>query len=167
MSRAKAEQAVDYTVGDSAWEAAELQGRGFGRPPKYETAEQLWETIMGYFKWVKSNPLKVAEVKSFKDDSWDHMKPVQRPMTIVGMCTFLGIDDSTWRGWRDPKGRGYRADFSAIIERAERIIRDQKLEGALAGLYNPTIVSRVLGLSEQVDVKGTVNINIGAGDDEL
>lgn len=166
MAKAK-KQEVDYTLGDSTWEAAEIQGRGLGRPPKIKTPEELWDLVMGYFKWVKANPIKVAEVKSFKDDSWDHDRPVARPMTIVGLCVFMGIDDSTWRGWRDPDNPKYRPDLGTIIKRAEEIIRDQKLEGALAGIYNPTITSRVLGLSEQVDVKGSVTVKMGVEDSGL
>jgi hypothetical protein len=158
---------TDYKSGDSAWEAAEKQGRGLGRPPSYQTADQLLADVRGYFEWVKANPLKVAEVKSFKDDSWDHNKPVRRPMTIGGLTTFLGISEETWRRWRDPEDANHRADFIGIIKRAEEIIRYDKVEGALAGMYNPTITSRLLGLSEKVEHSGSVNVTMDKDDSGL
>lgn len=160
-------QEVDYTVGDSAWEAADIQGRGLGRPPKFKTATELLECVNGYFAWVKANPLKVAEVKSFKDDSWNHKKPVRRPMTIGSLHTFLGISGETWRRWKTPGDANHRADFIAIIAMAEEVIRNDKLEGALAGLYNPTITTRILGLSEKVEHSGGVTVKMDSDDSGL
>lgn len=163
----KKKQEVDYKVGDSAWEAAKIQGRGLGRPPKFETADELLELVNGYFEWVKANPLKVTEVKSFRADSWDHNKPIRRPMTIGALHTFLGISGETWRRWKTPDDANHRPDFIAIIHNAEEIIRNDKVEGALAGLYNPTITSRILGLSEKVEHSGGVTVKMDKDDSDL
>jgi hypothetical protein len=158
---------VDYKKGDSAWEAAKVQGRGLGRPPKFETADELLECVNGYFEWVKANPLKAAEVKSFKDESWNHDKPIRRPMTIGALHTFLGISGETWRRWKTPDDANCRPDFIDIIHHAEEIIRNDKVEGALVGFYNPTITSRLLGLSEKIEHSGGVTVKMDRDDSGL
>lgn len=161
-----------YDGCEHPWQAADRAGRGImsaavGRPPKYETPEALAAVVADYFNWNETNPIRVAEVKSFKDDSWDHLRAQRRPKTIVALCVFIGIDEATWRGWRNPENPKYRPEFSTIIARAEDLIRQDKIEGAASGQYNATIISRLLGLTEKVETTGTLTVKMERDDSDL
>lgn len=81
--------------------------------------------------------------------------PKMRAMTISGLCIHLGISRQGWHEYRQ------KEDFSAICERVEDIIRDQKFSGAAADLLNPSIIARDLGLRDGVDNhhSGSLDVN--------
>jgi hypothetical protein len=123
-------------LGNQFWKARATHGA----PRKYSDPELLWEDCKRYFEWVDENPFFV----------WTNTKggliqiPRIRPMTIVGLCLFLGIDETTWRGWRKD-----RKDLIPIITRAEAIIYEQKFAGAASEQFNASIIARDLGLAEK------------------
>lgn len=161
---------VDYTAGNSLWEAAIVQGRcgNPSKPPrKYASADDLWDDVVGYFRWAESHPMGIAETKTFRDDSWVQIRPVPRPFTLHSLCTFLGITTVIWRRWANPHDPLHRPDLVSAIARAEEIIRSQKLEGALIGLYDAKLTSRLLGLSDHIDVSNNVTIKIDKSDADL
>ncbi len=71
-----------------------------------------------------------------------------RPFTIWGLCTFLGISHDVWVDYR--KGR---PDLSEVIKTVDGIIRQQKFDGASAGLLNANIIARDLGLSDKTELQ--------------
>lgn len=127
-------------IGNRFWEARSSHGRN----PKFATADDLWQACCEYFEWVEENPLQEAKPFSFQGESWIESVPKMRAMTLNGLCLFLDINDQTWRDYRG------RDDFIGVCGRAEQIIRDQKFTGASAGLLNPMIIARDLGLKETV-----------------
>jgi len=133
--------------GNQFWKARAKHGRD----RIFASAELLWEACCEYFEWVEANPLLEDTVSFFQGVPTHDYVSKMRAMTIGGLCTFLDIDETTWRAWRDQK------DFSTVITRAERIIRDQKFAGASAGLLNANIIARDLGLSDksELDHKST------------
>ena len=74
--------------------------------------------------------------------------PKMRAMTIGGLCIFLDIDRTTWIEYASREG------FSQVTTRVEAVIRDQKFTGASAGLLNPNIIARDLGLADKSEVTG-------------
>lgn len=64
-------------------------------------------------------------------------------MTLSGLCTFLDITEETWRSYRE------KPDFLGVTTRAESTIYQFKFEGTAAGLLNPNIIARDLGLIEK------------------
>ncbi len=121
-----------------------------GRPPKFESPEQLWEACCEYFKWVEENPLYASQVITYKGRGSLVKVPKQRAMTISGLSLFLGMKEDTWRDYRDNKDQ----NFSSVCKAAEQVIRDQKFSGAAADLFNAHVISRDLGLKEQSEVSG-------------
>lgn len=125
--------------GNQFWKARSKHGRD----KIFASADLLWESCCEYFEWVEENPLIEAKPFSFQGTSWLEHIPKMRAMTIGGLCTFLDIDETTWREWKK------KDDFSPVVTRVERIIRDQKFSGAAAELLNPNIIARDLGLSDK------------------
>ena len=126
------------------------QRSSHGRKPIFSSADALWDACVEYFEWVEANPLYEDGLVTFQGSAKHEPLAKMRAMTITGLCIFLDISRSTWDAWRDVE------DFSAIVTRVEDVIRTQKFEGASAGLLNPSIIARDLGLVEKQDqtVKG-------------
>ena len=82
-----------------------------------------------------------------------------RAMTLDGITLFLDVDRSTWNAWREQE------DFSEVIARADRVIREQKFSGAAADLLNPNIIARDLGLVDKASTEHTVKVT-DSGSDE-
>lgn len=114
-----------------------------GRDKLFASPELLWEACCEYFEWVAANPLWEAKAFAFQGVVTVEHLPKMRAMTIDGLTLFLDIDVKTWRAWREDN------DFSPIVARADRVIREQKFAGAAADLLNPNIIARDLGLVDR------------------
>ena len=129
------------------WEARSSHGR----KPAFHSADDLWNACEEYFEWVDANPLKEAKPFAFQGNITIAQVDKMRAMTIDGLCDYIDIDDRTWRNWRKD-----REDLIPVITRVERIIRQQKFEGAAANLLNANIIARDLGLADKSENKTTV-----------
>jgi hypothetical protein len=114
----------------------------------FDDPAKLEDACLEYFEVTTNSPLFEDKV-AFYEGCASH-EPVEkmRPFTIGGLCLFLGIVEMTWREWRK------REDLSAIIAWAEGVIREQKFAGAAAGLLNPSIIARDLGLADKQEHTG-------------
>jgi len=113
-----------------------------GRDKLFASADALWESCCEYFDEVEQNPLFEDTVSFYQGMPTNAPITKMRAMTLGGLCVFLGIDRKTWADWRT------KEDFSLIVTRVDEIIRDQKFTGAAAGLLNPNIIARDLGLRD-------------------
>jgi len=126
--------------GNKFWEARS----SYGRTKAFEAPETLWESCIEYFNWVHENPLEKSIVYQGQVNE-SQVETIMRAMTIDGLCTFLDIDVKTWSNYR--QADGYEEYFQ-VVSKVESIIRTQKFEGAAAGLLNPNIIARDLGLRD-------------------
>lgn len=117
-----------------------------GRPPAFETPDDLIEAIAGYFEWAEANPLQESKAFSGRNGIQKTDLPKMRAITIAGCCIHIGISQKSWSVYREKDG------FSQVITRAEEIIRQYKFEGAAAELLNPNIIARDLGLKDQQEI---------------
>jgi len=147
-----------FQPGNKFW----LARASSGRNPLFNDPEYLWEMCCEYFTWVNDNPLYEAKAFSFQGESWVESIPKMRAMTLNALCMFLHINLQTWKNYKE------KPDFIVCCELAEQTIRDQKFTGAGAGLLNPMIIARDLGLREitATELSGAVDIN-KLSDDEL
>lgn len=139
-----------------------------GRDKIFSKPEILWEEACKYFEWCDENPLgKVEQArggkekkalsvtdKGVKSENTGLIElPLMRAYTWEGLELFLGIDSLRWYKTSDA-----HKDFLQIITKIGKIIYDQKFTGAAAGLLNPNIIARDLGLTDkkQVEIKDVV-----------
>lgn len=132
-----------FAGGNRFWEARSSHGRN----PLFTNPDDLWDACCQYFDWNAGNPLYEDNLVTFQGSASHEPLAKMRAMTIGGLCMFLDIDETTWRGWRSD-----RADLIPIISRAEAVIYRQKFEGASASLLNPNIIARDLGLADKQDL---------------
>ena len=128
--------------------------RGHG---KYiETPEKMWEYFEAYRAGVKSNP-RLKTVFPGKD-AIPQYEPLERPLTLEGFenwCADAGIIDGLEHYFANTKGN--YSDYLSICSRIKRVIRQDQIEGGMAGVYNPSITQRLNSLVEKSENKHEVS----------
>jgi len=117
----------------------------------YPTPESLINKCAGYFEWLDNNPLQEARLVSFEGNSRIVNVPKMRSPTLAGLCLHLEISRDNWGKWRRGENR---SDLQPVVEIVEQIMYEAKFTGAAAGLLNPLIISRDLGLADRSEVTG-------------
>lgn len=127
--------------GNQYWRLSSVHGRSTEYTP-----EELLEKSNEYFQWCEDNPLQKEEIVKYRDHHSKDSVNLMRAFTIEGLCNFLDITVETFRQY------GKREEFIAVTTRIRQVIKNQKFEGAAAGLLQPMIIARDLGLKDQTDV---------------
>jgi len=133
--------------GNNYWEFRNKHGRNF----KY-TPESLWEEAVKYFDWMKERHWnKMEAIKSGDKAGTTMAVPTQTPFSIESFCLFADITTETFRNYYSNDDE-YK-DFFGVTMRIKGIIESQQFEGATVGAYNPNIIARKLGLTDNHDIK--------------
>lgn len=119
-----------------------------GRPRTFATPAELWEACKRYFRFVIENPMQ--DEKIFCSQGEVTRAPVYKPRTMTrrSMLVFINVAPNTWGGWRG-SGPNSRPDLHEVIRAVENAIEEWVLSHASAGMMDPTIASRLLGLAER------------------
>ena len=145
-----------------------------GRPRRYKPKELL-EKFDEYLTWVKANPLEIETefraqkhrqkgVESTEREATIRKQRYFRPVSIRGFLVHIGF---TRQGWDDlDKGR-YAAEYSAVKSFIKGYCEQNQLDGAMLGIYNGNIVSRLLGLKEEVEHSGKMEVTAQSREDLL
>ena len=138
--------------GNQFWKARSEHGRGkiFGTP------EIMFDAAVEYFEWVADNPLEKAIV--YQGAVSSESEKLMRAMTIKGLCIFWDVNSAYLTEFVSnlDLSRDQDKDFSRVINTIKEIIETQKFEGASAGLLNPNIIARDLGLTDKKELSGSV-----------
>lgn len=137
------------TLGNRFWEFRAKHGRD----QLFADSDLLWAEAVRYFEWYEKNKLIAIEFNG--KDAIECEVPKMRAMSMIGFCTFLGVNHGYFSDFKKrlkPKKKEDQA-FLEVIERIEGIIYCQKFEGAAAGLLNGNIIARELGLVEKQEQK--------------
>ena len=123
----------------------------------YQSHEELIEMILGYFKYIEGNPLEEDSVFAYQGETFHDARAKMRAPTTAGLCAWLCISRETWTQWR---GGSRRPEFKPVVEWVDQMMYDIKYTGASAGLLNPMIVARDLGLAEKQDINAATKVVI-------
>lgn len=127
-----------------------------GRPPLFETAEQLWGKALEYFDWCDDNPIKTnigSKMRRGREDYAEQKQgTISRPYTLDGLCLYCNIL-MPWATFKQHcKDRVNDADgFRIVINACEQVIRDQQLTGAMVGEFSERLTARLNGISERIE----------------
>ena len=121
-----------------------------------ETPEKMWQLFQDYKKQVKGNPFLVHDFVGGQGQ--EVMRKKEKPLSIEGFTCYLWDNDIM----TDPKDyfsnkEGRYADFVPICTRIRESVRQDQIEGGMAGVYNPSITQRLNGLVEKTDNVHNVN----------
>ena len=137
--------------GNQFWKARAKHGRD----KIFKTPELMLEAAFDYFNWAEENPLTKAIVYQGVVTG---QETLLRAMTIKGLCIYWGVNTfyfNDFIGNLDLEKKQDK-DFSQVINTIKEIIETQKFEGASAGLLNPNIIARDLGLADKKELSGSV-----------
>lgn len=149
-----------------------------GRPKNIQSPEVLWNYFLEYKKEIKDNPIQMVEQKrgnsvlpkdisAIEPDVLNKMLnpivylPIQRPLTMEGFENWLEDNEiiNNLSNYLANSNNAY-SEFSTICSRIRRVIRQDQIEGGMAGIYNPSITQRLNNLSEKVETKIEGGLNI-------
>lgn len=129
-----------------------MQTNKVGRPFKF-TANELRRLFEEYKEFVKTQFFRktIYDQKISSAVTYD----IQRPPTIIQFCQFVNIDRQTYYNLLNKDSEDIDNDLFDIITRVNDFIQDNQISGAILNEYNPTIVARLNGLNETVDINNT------------
>jgi hypothetical protein len=150
---------MPFKTGTQIWKQREFTGRF----RSFENAEELLKGCYQYFEWSEKNPLKEQKLTT---TGAKKVVNKMRVLSVEGLCVFIGISRQTWLNYGAKDH-----DFFAVCEYVNSVMHDQKLAGACAGLLNPAIIARSLGLADKKEVAVSDKTmtpweSIECGDDE-
>lgn len=123
-----------------------------GRPKNIESPEIMWQHFESYKETIKGKPILVQDFVGKDGEEVDRKK--ERPLTMEGFQNYLDdqqvITDVT--DYFENKDGRY-SDFIRVCSRIRRTIRQDQIEGGMAGIYNPSITQRLNNLAETTNGK--------------
>lgn len=128
--------------------------RKIGKPPSFDSPDEMWERAIEYFEWCKENSLNEQKLFNYQGELTAGVVPHMRAMTQAGLCAFMNISVSTWHNYKD------KPAYLEVTRAIEEIMTEQKFTGAAAGMLNPNIIARDLGLTEKTEETKKVTHNI-------
>lgn len=114
----------------------------------------MWELFEDYKKKAKESPFLEHDFVGKDGDSVFRKK--ERCLTLEGFENYcFEVDAINDLGDYFSNKDSRYDNYAAICSRIRRIIRQDQIEGGMAGIYNPSITQRLNGLVEktQTDVK--------------
>lgn len=113
------------------------------------TPEDMWQLFVEYRTWCKSNPRYIYQLSNKTGEAVP--LPLERPLTVVGFRAFAADKHKSVEDYfANTEGR-YSA-YTTICRTIEANIKQDQIEGGMAGQYNPSITQRLNGLTEKTDV---------------
>jgi hypothetical protein len=141
-----------------------------GRNKNIETPDKMWEYFLAYKAEIKNNPIIGVEQKrgnsvlpkdisKIEKDTLNKILnpvvqlPIQRPLTMEGFENWLEDNEitSNLSNYLANSNNSY-SEFSSVCSRIRRNIRQDQIEGGMAGIYNPSITQRLNALVDKSEV---------------
>jgi len=123
-----------------------------GKNKYIETPEKMWEYFEAYRQKGKSNPILVQDFVGKDGDEVNRKK--ERPLTLEGFelfCYDEGIISDLSKYFANTDNK--YAEYCAICLRVRKTIKDDQIQGGMAGIYNPSITQRLNGLTDKSEVR--------------
>ena len=122
-----------------------------GRPRKIESPELMESLFDEYIEETKGNPI-LKHTFVGKDGKSVYEKR-ERAVTLDGFelfCYREGIINDLGDYFSNKNGK--YTEFSTICTRIRQRIREDQIQGGLAGVYNTSITQRLNGLTEKSEM---------------
>ena len=117
---------------------------------KIESPDKLLKYFKQYREFTKSNPFVIGDWVGGMAKDVERKK--EKPLTVEGFENWLEDSEiiNDLGDYFSNKDNRY-SDFATICSRIKREIRQDQIEGGMAGIYNPSITQRLNGLKEQTE----------------
>lgn len=139
---------------------------------KVDSAEDLWARFMDYRDHSNSTPIVEPKIFSTKTGVVKGDLDKVRPLTLNGLCNYIGMHPGTWDDWKKRElllfdDAGSYTFFMEVLLQIESIIYDDQFQGAAVNMFNAGIIQRKLGLADKTENTGLVSVHIQGKDAEL
>jgi hypothetical protein len=126
-----------------------------GKNKYIETPDKLWEYFLSYKTEVKSKPFLIKDWVG--KDAVDVYREKEKPLTIEGFECWL-YDQNIISHLSDyfANSDNKYSEYSTICSRVKKAVRQDQIEGGMAGVYNPSITQRLNNLVEKTETKHDV-----------
>jgi hypothetical protein len=128
-----------------------------GRPSNIKSVDHMIQLFEEYVAGVRSNPILVEDYVG-KDGIRVHREK-QRPLTMEGFKNFCWPKVGNIHQYLSNQEDGY-PEYLEICNYMRSVIRQDQIEGGMAGIYNPSITQRLNNLTERTENINTLNIPI-------
>jgi hypothetical protein len=124
-----------------------------GRHKLIQSPDILWELFQQYKESIKRDPIKVHDFVG--KDGVSVYREKDRPLTMEGFENYVADIDGMPMdlGHYFANSGGEYEEFCTICSRIKRAIRQDQIEGGMAGIYNPSITQRLNGLTDKSETK--------------
>ena len=146
-----------------------MEREKLGRPPKYESVEEIKELIQAYFDDCEAKPLLDNDGNALTDKHGNPVMTPPKPLTITGLALALGFNSR-----QSLLNYQAKKEFMDTITRAKAMVEqyaETRLfdkDGANGAKFS--LANNFEGWKEkqaiEADVKNDVTINIELSDDE-
>lgn len=135
-----------------------------GKDKSY-TVDEAYDKANNYFEWCDDNPIIKMVTMNTKFGVKKTDEEYNRPYTLEGLCIYMDITTNTFRNWEkqeseiqkrndldEEKKKELLESASAYLRfctRVREIIRNQKYEGAVTGIFKENIIIRDLGYADK------------------
>lgn len=122
------------------------------KPKLVPSPEAMEEEFINYKNLIKANPIIVNDYVGKDGDRVERTK--ERPCTMEGFenhCYQLGWGTDLDQYFANREDR--YAEYVSICKYIRYMIRQDQIEGGMAGIYNPSITQRLNGLVDKSEVK--------------
>lgn len=116
-----------------------------------DTPEKMWELFKAYAEKTKSNPILVHDFVG--KDAEEVQRKKERPLTMEGFEVYVydqGLNDGLQHYFANTGGN--YSSYLTVCARIRNSIRNDQIEGGMAGIYNPSITQRLNNLVEKQDL---------------
>jgi len=114
----------------------------------YKTPKEVLEAFEAYKEELSKNPIKVHDFVGKDGDSVYRVK--ERPLTMSGFEVYCHKNKGEICHYFDnPDGR--YEEYSTICKSIKLEIRQNQIEGGMAGIYNSSITQRLNSLTEKTE----------------
>lgn len=116
------------------------------RSKEIESSEKMWELFEKYYEATKNKPFKVQDFVGKDGDEVDRIK--ERPLTVVGFYNYCRRNATDVHNYFENTESRYD-DYEGICRAIRDEIKQDQIEGGMAGIYNPSITQRLNGLADK------------------
>ena len=124
--------------------------KGPGVPKAIASPEMFWAFFLDYKIEIKTNPLLVHDFVG--KDGNPAYREKERPLSIEGWENYLeneyGI--GTVQQYLENRDGRYQ-EFVSVVSRVRKQIRQDQIEGGMAGIYQQNLTARICGLSDKME----------------
>lgn len=121
------------------------------------TAQQLWDNAMEYFRWNKMNPIEIKKTAmAGKGMGEKYLIEAPRMLTVKGLCLFCGLLEEYLQDiWQS---RDKTSEYYIVATRILYHIHTQNMEYAALDIFNPILVSKLHKIETEEIPTGSIKI---------